>query len=191
MLNALHTYLFPGLWWAWLAYWALASLGGKAVRRRESALSRLAHFGPFLLAAWLVGADRLPGDFLGGRIWPQTEVTFWTGAAMLAGGLAFTVWARRVLGGNWSGSVTVKEGHELVRTGPYALVRHPIYTGLLLGFLGTALARAEWRGVVAVAILLPALWRKLRLEERWMGETFGPAYADYRQGTAALIPYLL
>jgi protein-S-isoprenylcysteine O-methyltransferase Ste14 len=87
--------------------------------------------------------------------------------------------------------VTVKEDHELIRGGPYALVRHPIYSGLLLAFIGSAIARAEWRGVLAVLIVLVALWRKLRLEERFMSETFGDEYRRYRAHTAALIPYLL
>jgi protein-S-isoprenylcysteine O-methyltransferase Ste14 len=69
-------------------------------------------------------------------------------------------------------------------------VRHPIYTGLLLAFIGSALARGEWRGVLAVLIVFVALWRKLRLEERWMSETFGDEYRRYRAHTAALIPFL-
>ncbi|HEU4952460.1 MAG TPA: isoprenylcysteine carboxylmethyltransferase family protein [Holophagaceae bacterium] len=190
MLDAIHRFLFPGLWWAWLIYWAVAARGVKAAQRKEGALSRLAHFGPLILAGWMLGADRLPGDVLGTRLWPRTEATFWIGAVLLAGGLGFCVWARRVIGRNWSGTVTVKEGHELVRTGPYALVRHPIYTGLLLAFAGTALVVAEARGVVAVLVVLLALWRKLRLEERWMGETFGEAYAAYRRETPALVPFL-
>jgi protein-S-isoprenylcysteine O-methyltransferase Ste14 len=86
--------------------------------------------------------------------------------------------------------VTIKEGHELVTTGPYALVRHPIYTGLLLAFLGSALARGEWRGIVAVAIATGALWRKLRFEERWMRQQFGEAYRAYCARVAALVPFV-
>lgn len=89
-----------------------------------------------------------------------------------------------------SATVTVKEDHELVRTGPYRFVRHPIYTGLLLGFIGTAVARAEWRGVLAVALVFISLWRKLKLEERWMGETFGARYASYKREVRALVPFL-
>ena len=103
-------------------------------------------------------------------------------------GLALTVWARLVLGTNWSGSVTVKQDHTLVRRGPYRMVRHPIYTGLLLAFAGSALARGEWRGLLAVLIAWLALWRKWRLEERWMAETFGPAYSDYAARTPAIFP---
>ena len=78
-----------------------------------------------------------------------------------------------------------------MNSGPYAIVRHPIYTGLLLALVGSALARGEWRGVLAVVIAFLALWRKLRLEERWMQEQFGPAYEAYRKRVAALIPFLL
>jgi protein-S-isoprenylcysteine O-methyltransferase Ste14 len=95
------------------------------------------------------------------------------------------------LGRNWSATVTVKQDHELIRTGPYAIVRHPIYTGVLFGFIGTALAVGQWRGVLAVVIVFVSFWRKLRIEERWMSETFGEQYRLYRAHTRALIPFLL
>ena len=84
--------------------------------------------------------------------------------------------------------MTIKEGHELIMTGPYALVRHPIYTGLSLGFIGSAIARGEWRGVLAVVIVVISFWVKLRLEERWMRQQFGKAYDIYSQRVSALIP---
>jgi protein-S-isoprenylcysteine O-methyltransferase Ste14 len=130
------------------------------------------------------------GGVLFERFLPWSYATYWSGTALLALGLAFSVWARVYLGRNWSGTVTVKLDHELIRGGPYARVRHPIYTGLLLAFIGTAIVRAEWRGVLAVLIVFVALWRKLRLEERWMIETFGDQYRRYRERTAALIPFL-
>lgn len=105
-------------------------------------------------------------------------------------GLLFTVWARRHIGRNWSITVTVKEGHELIISGPYALVRHPIYTGLLLAFVGSALARAEWRGILAIALVFWSLWRKLHIEERWMSEAFGEAYQNYCRQVPALLPSL-
>ena len=90
------------------------------------------------------------------------------GVAAVAAGLAFTVWARICLGRNWSGTVTLKQDHELVRTGPYRFVRHPIYTGLLVAIAGSAVVRGEWRAALALVIAFAALWRKLRLEERWL-----------------------
>ena len=87
--------------------------------------------------------------------------------------------------------MTIKEGHNLVTSGPYAFVRHPIYTGLLLAISGSALAIGEWRAALALALASLALWHKLRLEERWMRRQFGEAYQTYCQKVAALIPFLL
>jgi Phospholipid methyltransferase len=87
--------------------------------------------------------------------------------------------------------VTVKQGHELMTSGPYALVRHPIYTGLLLAFLGSAVARGEWRGLLAVALVFGMLWSKLRLEEKWMGAQFGESYEAYSRRVSALVPYII
>jgi protein-S-isoprenylcysteine O-methyltransferase Ste14 len=188
----LYNYLPPALWIAWFIYWRVSATGVKAVRRRESALSRAAHLVPLAIAGLLLWIPTIAGGgFLFQRFMPQTLLTYWTGTLLLALGLAFSVWARVYLGRNWSATVTVKEAHELIRGGPYALVRHPIYSGLLLAFIGSAIARAQWRGVLAVLIVLVALWRKLRLEERFMSETFGDEYRRYREHTAALIPYLL
>jgi protein-S-isoprenylcysteine O-methyltransferase Ste14 len=106
-------------------------------------------------------------------------------------GLLFTVWARTHLGRNWSGLVTIKQDHELITSGPYSTVRHPIYTGLLLAFVGSALARSELRGILAVVLVFWALWRKSRIEERWMRDQFGDAYREYSSHVAALIPFVL
>jgi len=185
------SYLLGWLWVAWIAYWWISARNVKQTIRHESVGSRLTHIIPLTVAAWLIAAPKLPGDALSGRLLPATLTVYLIGTAITAAGLGFSVWARVHLGRNWSGTVTLKEGHELIRSGPYRLVRHPIYTGLLLAFAGSALARGEWRGVLAFAITLAALWRKLRLEERWMEETFGEAYARYRAEVAALIPFVL
>ena len=124
------------------------------------------------------------------RFLTRSLTTFWIGTAITAAGLGFSAWARVHLGRNWSATVTVKQDHELIRTGPYAIVRHPS-RWVLFGFIGTALAIGQWRGVVAVVIVFVAFWRKLRLEERWDGETFGEDYRGYRARTKALVPYLL
>ena len=182
--------LIGAIWTAWLVYWFVASRTAKENRRAESPLSRAAHIVPLGIAAWLLWTPTMPG-FLGERFLPASPATFYTGVVALVLGLGFSIWARNVLGRNWSGIVTVKEDHELVRSGPYRWVRHPIYTGILIGFVGTAIARGEWRGVLAVAIAFAALWRKLKLEERWMIETFGDAYLRYRREVKALIPFLL
>jgi protein-S-isoprenylcysteine O-methyltransferase Ste14 len=187
---AIHRWLFPALWMAWAFYWWLTSRDVKKTTRREPFLSRVGHLGPMLVAAALLWSPRLGGPVLGARFMPWAPWQFWAGVAVTAGGLGFAVWARRHIGRNWSAIVTLKEDHELVTTGPYALVRHPIYTGLLFGFFGSAVALGQWRGLLAVAIVYLALLRKYRLEERWMRERFGAAYDAYRARVKALVPFL-
>ncbi|HUI98632.1 MAG TPA: isoprenylcysteine carboxylmethyltransferase family protein [Usitatibacter sp.] len=189
-MTTAYRLLFPALWLSWVAYWIWASRSTKPTERREPVASRLLHVLPLMLAAWLLWSNRVPIPFLAERLFPRAPWQFWVGAVLTAAGLLFTVWARSGLAANWSGIVTLKQGHELVDTGPYALVRHPIYTGLLAAFVGSAIARGDWRGILAVVIAWAALWRKLRLEERWMTERFGERYHAYRERVPALVPFL-
>jgi protein-S-isoprenylcysteine O-methyltransferase Ste14 len=188
--RVIYRTLFPLMWGAWMAYWAVTSGNVKDTERRESTVSRWLHLGPLLVAIWLVLVQRTGLPWLDEPFLPRGPWPYWLGVALTAAGLLFAIWARRHIGRNWSATVTIKKGHELVTTGPYALVRHPIYSGLLLAMAGTALARGEWRGIVAVVIVFLALWRKLRLEERWMRERFGAPYEDYAKRVKALIPFV-
>ncbi len=181
--------MFPALWLTWVAFWLLASRAAKPTERREPMGSRLLHVLPLMFSLWLVWTDRLPASFLGEMVFPWAPWEFWFAALVTALGLLFTVWARIHIGRNWSGTVTIKRDHELITSGPYATVRHPIYTGLIVAIVGSALARDEWRGVLAVFIAWVALWRKLRLEERWMIERFGEQYLDYCRRVPALVPF--
>jgi protein-S-isoprenylcysteine O-methyltransferase Ste14 len=191
-MNAIHSGLIPALWASWVAYWMLAAGNAKPNLRRESALSRLSHIAPLAIAiALFFPWSRTRGSWFLTPFMPQSIPGFWLGTALLAAGLGFTVWARLRLGRNWSGTVTLKQDHELIQSGPYRFVRHPIYTGLLTGFVGSALALGQWRGVVAVALVTIAFMRKISIEERWMLEMFGERYARYRQRVRALIPFVL
>jgi protein-S-isoprenylcysteine O-methyltransferase Ste14 len=182
---------FPVLWIAFLLYWQVKAFGTKATQRMEPAASRVLRVLIFLVAIILLSTTRIPFRWLYLQPWPTGFWIFWLGAAVMVAGLLFAIWAREHLGRNWSRSVTIKEDHELIRTGPYAVVRHPIYTGILAGFLGTAIALSEVRGYIAFALIFLALWLKLRMEENWMRAQFGERYATYSQRTAALVPYLL
>ena len=144
-----------------------------------------------LAAAVLMVSRRLPINWLYGRFLPATTAVTLSGMVLTAAGLAFAIWARLHLGGNWSGIITLKQGHTLVRTGPYRLVRHPIYSGLLLALLGSAIAIGEWRGLLAVALVGLALPRKASLEERWLRENFGNDYERYASEVPALIPSIM
>lgn len=187
----MYRYLFPVIWLAWATYWWLASRHVKAAARLETRSSRLLHVLPLALVVVLLGVPRIHVPVLDQRLIAPAAGPFWIGAALTLGGLLFTVWARLHIGVNWSGIVTIKQDHELITSGPYALLRHPIYTGVLLALAGSAMANGKWRGILAVVIAFLTLWRKLRLEERWMQEQFGEAYRAYSRRTAALIPFLL
>jgi protein-S-isoprenylcysteine O-methyltransferase Ste14 len=190
-MKEVYNYLVPALWLGWGIYWIISASDVKVTERRESVASRLAHLVPLGVAAVLMGRSGLPIPWLYIRFLQETALGYFLGAILVACGLGFSVWARVVLGRNWSGTVTLKQGHELIRHGPYRWVRHPIYSGLLLAFLGMALACGQWRGVLALGIVFAALWGKLRHEERWMSEAFAQEYAKYRSEVAALIPFVL
>jgi protein-S-isoprenylcysteine O-methyltransferase Ste14 len=187
----IYSYLFPAMWLSFLAYWWAISRNVKETERQESTPSRLTRLALIVGAAVLLWLPRVPLLLLNQRFLPHGAWCFWSGAAVTAGGLLFAVWARHHLGENWSQAVTVKEDHELITTGPYAVVRHPIYTGLLLAFFGCAVARGEWRGLLAVALVFGALWHKLRLEEKWMRAQFGERYEAYSRRVAALVPFVI
>jgi protein-S-isoprenylcysteine O-methyltransferase Ste14 len=179
------------LWIAWLVYWRVSAAGVKPAVRHESKWSRASYLIPILIASILLSIPPIAGGgFLFSRFLPQGIDGYWLGVMLVAAGLGFSVWARQHLGRNWSGTVEVKQDHQLICTGPYQFVRHPIYTGILIAFLGIAIVVGQWHAILAVLIAFGSFWRKLTLEERFMRETFGSAYEEYRARTATLIPYL-
>ena len=184
------TQLLGLIWIAWLVSWVVGSFFSGRTEKRVMTGESLAFHLPIIVGAVLM--TPWTAQILGERpLW-----NFGTGGIYLLevlnlAGTLFTWWARIHLGRFWSNAITRKEGHRVIDTGPYGLVRHPIYTGLLLMFAGTALAAGEWRGVLAVAIAAAAFWRKLRLEENVMRRQFGGAYARYAERVPALIPFVL
>ena len=179
------------LWITWLVYWALSATDVKPAVRHESKSSRASYIIPIVIASILLSIPPMArAGFLFSRFLPPGIDAYWPGVILIAAGLGFSVWARQHLGRNWSGTVQVKLEHQLICDGPYRFLRHPIYTGILVAFLGTALEIGHWCGLLAVLIAGGSFWRMLTLEERFMRETFGSAYNEYRARTAALIPYL-
>jgi protein-S-isoprenylcysteine O-methyltransferase Ste14 len=182
---------FPVVWILFLLYWQIKAGNTKSTQRLEPAVSRILRVFIFGIAIALLSTTRFPQPWLYLQLWPVGLWPFWLGAAVTVAGLLFAVWGREHLGRNWSRSVTIKQGHELITTGPYAVVRHPIYTGVLAGFLGMAIAISQVRGIIVFVLIFLALWLKLRMEDRWMRSQFGETYAIYARQTAALVPYLL
>lgn len=133
----------------------------------------------------------LPVPGLTRRVLPASPILSALGLTIEIAGILFALWARRVLGANWSGEVRIATGHQLIRSGPYALIRHPIYTGVLAMYLGAAVVSGEVHAPIAFAVILTLYIRKLRLEEQILAANFGPAWADWRRHSWALLPPIL
>ncbi len=177
-------------WWVFAAYWAITALRVKRTKVTEKSADRIVTLVVMVLAFSLLFSERGRIRFLRFRFVPVDARIAWTGILLTILGVAIAIWARYCLGRFWSARVTLKEGHELIRSGPYRFVRHPIYTGMLLATTGTALVVGEWRGVVAVALVLTAHSRKALREERLLATEFGPDYDSYRRNTGFLFPRL-
>jgi protein-S-isoprenylcysteine O-methyltransferase Ste14 len=178
-------------WIVFCAYWFIMAFGVKRAVKRQSWSSRLLHIVVGVVAYMLLFAQHVNWGPLSIRFVPDERAWVIAGVALTYAGVALAIWARAILGGNWSATVTVKQDHSLVRRGPYSAVRHPIYSGLLLAGLGTALAIGEVHSLLAVVIGVAGFYAKSKLEERFMIEEFGKAYEEYRQRTWALVPFVL
>lgn len=189
-MNAWPAWLVLSIWLAWFALWRLASPDNAAPDEKESALSRASYLVPMVLVIVLMIGPGWP-PWLEQQLIPGGWVRYWIGVVVLLSALGLTVWARRVLGKNWSGRIAIKDEQQLVRSGPYRLIRHPTYTGGLVAILGTAVASGRVSGFLALALGCAALGLKIRIEERWLMEKFGDRYAEYRRSSWMLVPYVL
>ena len=187
-MHLFYQYAITGLWLVWLVYWGVAAIGTKAIGRRESVASGVLHIGPLAVGAALLASPHVASEWLAARFLARSVTWLWTGFVLVALGLGFAIAARAWLGGNWSGTVTLKQDHELITTGPYRWVRHPIYTGLLVALVGSAIALGEWRGPVGVALITVAFLSKFAVEERFLTQQFGNDYRRFRAQVPALIP---
>lgn len=179
-----------GCWIVFLAYWFISALRVKAMAERQSLLSALAHRIPVGPGWFLMAYPHLPHSF-NMRLTLRTDLTQIFGAMICVLGLFVTIWARRTLAGNWSSDVTFKQGHELVTTGPYRFVRHPIYTGLLVMCLGTAVEFSSVRFWLALPVWFIGFWIKLKQEERLMLRHFPDEYTAYQKQAKALVPFII
>jgi len=179
------------LWTVLLIVWIVFAVRRKRTKQMEHPAERLQHLVPVGVGFWLL--------FSKGHFWGWLDdfavrpgLAAWsTGLALTAAGVAVSIWARISLGANWSGMVTLKQGHELVRNGLYRWIRHPIYTGLLLGMIGTALVLARVRGWLGFAIVLASFYAKARREERFLRQEFGPAFEEHQRSTGMFLPKLI
>lgn len=191
-LVALSNTLIAGLWAVWLSVWTGAAFFVKRTQRRErlgptllERLPILIGFFLFLLPYWL--PRRMPPALIH-RFFPESPGLAIVALVLVFAGVVFSIWARLHLGRNWSGEVMVKVGHTLITSGPYRWVRHPIYSGMGLALIGTALASGTLSGLLGLAFILFAFLVRVRQEEALMRQTFPADYPAYSRHTARLIP---
>ena len=180
--------LFPLAWALWGASWVVASLwSARSVKRAPggTALSRVVTIAG---AVVLFGGVAVPN---GGVLWNVGTAGLVVLGVLMLAGFSFAWWARLHLGRFWSSGITRKEGHRLVDTGPYGLVRHPIYTGLIGAVSATSIEEATLVAMIGGVTMVFGLWLKATLEEEFLREELGPAeYDAYRQRVPMLVPFL-
>jgi protein-S-isoprenylcysteine O-methyltransferase Ste14 len=189
-----HLFAILGyLWSAFGLYWFAAaargrSAAGTAHQTSEPHLFRVVRLSILATTFALLFWQRLAIGFLGRRFIPDFTALDYAGFVATLLGLGIATWARIHLGRNWSDKVVIQTGHQLIRSGPYARLRHPIYSGVLLGVLGTALVLGEWRGAIAFALLLTNYAIKARKEDRVLRESFRTEFEEHKRRAGFLLP---
>jgi len=180
-----------GLAWAvFLFYWLVSARKLKKVKQREAYGERLGEIA-FMTAAYTFVFNGIFGHgWLGRRFLPVSDAIGETGFLITVIGVALAIWARSNLGENWSATVTLKEGHELILSGPHRYIRHPVYTGMLVAFAGSVLALGEFRGFISFAIAITSFYLKARKEERFLTQEFGEIFNDHVRRTGMFLPSL-
>ena len=194
MTSDLYSNCLEIIRYCWILFsviWLVAAFWTKQSVYQENSARRLAYVIPFLIGGYMIMKGHRFSDPLDLRVIPRVDALAWIGAVLCIGGLLFCIWARFSLGRNWSGVVTFKGGHELITRGPYAIVRHPIYTGLLAMVIGTVIVLGHVAAIIGLPIVIASLWIKLRYEERLMLEKFPDEYAAYQRRVKRLIPFVL
>ncbi|PWT97136.1 MAG: hypothetical protein C5B52_14345 [Bacteroidetes bacterium] len=176
-------------WLVLMIYWLLTAFQNKKTIKSQTGLSRIIYLTLMLVGFWLVYNRINWTGWLSLQILPHTYWDGLLGLTINLIGICFALLARIWLGKNWSGAVTIKKDHELIRSGPYSITRHPIYTGILFGMVGSVIALGEIRGLIALVLVFISLISKIKAEERFLNEIF-PQYPSYCSTTQRLIPFI-
>jgi protein-S-isoprenylcysteine O-methyltransferase Ste14 len=175
-------------WLVFLVYWIVAAFRVNKMRSPEPPARRIIFILLIVISLILFNGDP---RYFGPLNMRFVHRGFWvasTGALLTVLGIAFAIWARNHIGRFWSGSVAIREDHQLIRSGPYSRIRHPIYTGILVALAGTTLAVGNYRALLAFVLVLVSLIYKARLEEALLTREFGPAFDDHRRHTGFFLP---
>lgn len=177
-------------WIVWAVWWIVAATRTNRMKQREPAREWLLRLAVVAAALELLFQRGPYLGLLNRRFVPHSPAIRDVGAALTCIGLGFSIWARQHIGRYWSGSVSIRADHQLIRTGPYSRIRHPIYTGILVGLAGTLLADGHYSAIVAFLIVLGGLSWKALQEENLLRREFGPAFEEHRRLTGFFLPRL-
>jgi protein-S-isoprenylcysteine O-methyltransferase Ste14 len=177
-------------WGIFGLYWVISAARQKAAKRKEPWWERLGHILPLVLVAAFFNWQAARYGLLGLGLVPFSPAVGVAGLAMTAAGVALAIWARRHIGQNWSAVVSIRANHELIDTGPYRKIRHPIYTGILLALAGTGLLIGEARVVIGFVIAYVVFYLKARKEEKWLTREFGERFMVHAKKTGMFLPKL-
>jgi protein-S-isoprenylcysteine O-methyltransferase Ste14 len=186
--DVLHQYLVQFPWVVFLVVWFIAAFKTRTNEKRESPASRYFVMVLMILGYYCLFGSDIPIVFLHERFVSLTQSAVVAGGVLTWLGIGLCLWARYHLAENWSARVTIKVGHELICTGPYSYFRHPIYSGLLLAGIGTAIAFGELRGLLGVCFILTGFLIKAKKEENMLIAQFGSAFEEHRRHTGFLLP---
>ena len=179
------------IWAGFFACWWIPAFRNRTPVKRQTSRSGFLATMVLPAAAIMVAVSLFAPDFSTARVLPDILPVVITGLLVLLLGIGLAVWARVHLGTNWSSRPAIHENHTITRTGPYAIVRHPIYTGLLTGILGTAIATGALLAFVSLGVMVVLFFLKIRMEEEFLLEEFGDEYERYRGEVRALVPWVL
>jgi protein-S-isoprenylcysteine O-methyltransferase Ste14 len=178
-----------GCWIVWAVFWVIMAFTTKRTVERGGFFGY--RIPAVIVVVAVIAGGRLVRVSSQSHLWHTTLAVGVVTDCIVVAGVAFSFWARITLGRNWSAEVTFKQDHELIESGPYALVRHPIYTGLIVMALGTAINYGRVIGLGLLVALCGSLWWKARQEERIMSRHFPDAYTNYKARVHAVVPFLL
>jgi len=189
MTRALAGGIIEWMWILWAVYWFVSSRSVKTAVKQESGAGRFLHLALMTIGIclFLVRLDLGPLNlhFLPSAPWMNLA-----SVALVAAGVGLSFWARYHIGQYWSSTVSLKEDHRIVETGPYAYLRHPIYSGIILAILGSVLTSGTYRALAGFLVIVAALCLKASREEQLLSGELGSAYTDYRRHTGFLVPKL-
>ena len=188
-MTSITDHIIIACWWIFFVVWLIAAFRAKRTAERQSLESALAHRIPVGVGWWLLLVPKWAG-FLAYQVVPRTALSQILGAVLCVLGLTFTLWARQTLAGNWSSNVTFKQDHELIRTGPYRVVRHPMYSAVIPLLVGMSLWLGSFAGAIVSIVPTVLIGIRAVLEEKFLRREL-PGYAEYTTRTRfRMFPYV-